>query len=257
MLQVSQYSSPPLPEQKKIAEILSCWDKAIEKTEKLIEAKTRLKKGLMEKLLIFSRFESSKELSIGQVLERATNGTTLMQEEYQPGFKAVTRIETISSGEINFSKVGYVRPQDCIEQFRLERGDILLSNINSLAHIGKSAIYDSTKELYHGMNLLLLRPNSVVRPYFLYFSLNTSKMRDWFRRIAKPAVNQASISLGELKKTTISIPSLNEQNKIEKVLIEVDSELNKLSKLLSNLLLQKKSLMQHLLTGKTRVKVPQ
>jgi len=42
---------PPLPEQKKIAEILSTWDLAIEKTEKLIEEKTKLKKGLMQQLL--------------------------------------------------------------------------------------------------------------------------------------------------------------------------------------------------------------
>lgn len=34
---------PPLPEQRKIAEILSCWDRAIEKTHNAIEDKKRLK----------------------------------------------------------------------------------------------------------------------------------------------------------------------------------------------------------------------
>lgn len=43
--------SPPLPEQKKIAEILSTWDKAIEQIQNLIEAKKKLKKGLMQQLL--------------------------------------------------------------------------------------------------------------------------------------------------------------------------------------------------------------
>jgi len=42
---------PPFPEQKKIAEILSTWDTAIEQNRKLIEAKKRLKKALMQQLL--------------------------------------------------------------------------------------------------------------------------------------------------------------------------------------------------------------
>jgi type I restriction enzyme S subunit len=42
---------PPLPEQRKIAEILSCWDRAIEKSEELIEKKQRQQNGLMQKLL--------------------------------------------------------------------------------------------------------------------------------------------------------------------------------------------------------------
>ena len=42
---------PPLPEQKKIAEILSTWDRAIELTEKLIESKEKKKRGLMQQLL--------------------------------------------------------------------------------------------------------------------------------------------------------------------------------------------------------------
>ncbi len=42
---------PPVDEQQKIAEILSTWDRAIERVEKLINAKQRLKKGLMQQLL--------------------------------------------------------------------------------------------------------------------------------------------------------------------------------------------------------------
>ena len=56
---------PSLPEQQKIAEILSTWDEAIDLTQQLIEAKQRRKKGLMEQLLTgkvqFPEFPNSKQ----------------------------------------------------------------------------------------------------------------------------------------------------------------------------------------------------
>jgi type I restriction enzyme S subunit len=42
---------PPLPEQKKIAQILSTWDQAITATERLLENSQQRKKGLMQQLL--------------------------------------------------------------------------------------------------------------------------------------------------------------------------------------------------------------
>src|SRR5690606_29379239 len=46
-----QFVLPPLPEQKKIAQILSAWDKAITTTEKLLANSQQQKKALMQKLL--------------------------------------------------------------------------------------------------------------------------------------------------------------------------------------------------------------
>ena len=42
---------PPFSEQQKIAAILSTWDSAIERSRKLIDAKNRRKKALMQQLL--------------------------------------------------------------------------------------------------------------------------------------------------------------------------------------------------------------
>lgn len=46
-----QFLVPPLAEQKRIAEILSTWDRAIERTEKLIANSEAQKKALMQQLL--------------------------------------------------------------------------------------------------------------------------------------------------------------------------------------------------------------
>ena len=66
---------PPLPEQKEIAEILGKWDEGIEKVEKLIDSKKRLKKGLMQQLLTgkerFNEFKGQewKEVKPGDLGE--------------------------------------------------------------------------------------------------------------------------------------------------------------------------------------------
>ena len=55
---------PPLPEQRRIAEILSTWDRAIDLTAQLIAAKQQRKRGLMQELLTgkrrFAEFERGR-----------------------------------------------------------------------------------------------------------------------------------------------------------------------------------------------------
>lgn len=71
---------PPLPEQQKIAKILSTWDKAIDKLTQLIAAKEQRKKGLMQQLLTrkkrFAGFtEEWKEVKLGEVTKSFSGGT--------------------------------------------------------------------------------------------------------------------------------------------------------------------------------------
>ena len=65
--------APPLPEQRKIADILSTWDQAIEKTEALLSNARTQKRALMQQLLTgkrrFPAFESEpwKEVRLGKM----------------------------------------------------------------------------------------------------------------------------------------------------------------------------------------------
>ena len=124
---------------------------------------------------------------LGDLLSRCTNGLT-----YDVSITCgipVTRIETISTGEINYAKVGYIPNESGYETFRMQKGDILYSHINSLSQIGKVAYYKGDKEIYHGMNLLLLRANESLDKQYLYYTLLTDHMRHMAQVIAKPAVN--------------------------------------------------------------------
>lgn len=190
-------------------------------------------------------------LRLGDVLDRLSNGLTydVSVSEGLP----VTRIETISTGEINFSKVGYISQTKDLELYKMRKGDILYSHINSLLQIGKVAYYNSEKELYHGMNLLLLRVNNKVTDKYLYYYLLTDAAKRMAQIVAKPAVNQASISTSDLKKVKIVIPPIEEQKKITKLLSEWDKAIELQTNLIEKLELRERAMMQRLFTGRIRL----
>lgn len=144
------------------------------------------------------------------------NGTTAEQNQEGRGLP-VSRIETISDGTIDPKRVRHVELDvNDVERWMVQRGDILLSHINSVEHIGKTAIYRGNPEiLIHGMNLLLLRPDkSVVQPEYLHYGLRSSGVRDHIRARCKQAVNQASINQKELGAIELPVPSLLDQGRI-------------------------------------------
>ncbi|WP_250162870.1 restriction endonuclease subunit S [Psychrobacter sp. WY6] len=97
---------PPLPEQQKIAKILSTWDKAISTTERLIDNSTQQKKALMQQLLTGKkrlldesgkRFDGEwEEFSIGSTSKCFSGGTPSRTKEYYNG-----SIPWITSGKLN------------------------------------------------------------------------------------------------------------------------------------------------------------
>ncbi|SQP98660.1 putative restriction-modification DNA specificity domain protein [Escherichia coli] len=254
---------PPLSEQKKIAQILSTWDKAISVTEKLLTNSQQQKKALMQQLLTGRkrlrdengvRFSGEwKQVELGDVFEKVSNGLTYDANSLDG--LPVTRIETISTGRVNFEKVGWAPDCDNTRRFKLNLGDILYSHINSLEHIGRVAYFNDDKPLYHGMNLLLLRTKMQNNSLFLFHLLNSQVGKKYAKTYAKSAVNQASISTTDIKTFKVFIPERLEQQKIASVLSAADAEISILEKKLACLKDEKKALMQQLLTGKRRVKV--
>ncbi|OIN01538.1 hypothetical protein BFR57_05995 [Idiomarina sp. MD25a] len=227
---------PTKGEQQKIAQFL---DYETAKIDALIDEQKRLIELLKEKRQAVISHAVTKGLNpdvpmkdsgvewLGEVPEHWTigkinhlvssvsNGTTAAQIDESLDTLAITRIETISTGQINYEKVGYIENTKCIEPFLLQKGDILFSHINSLAMIGNVAIYEESQPLVHGMNLLRLKPErSVVNSYWLLYFLKSKIVRQAVESRAKPAINQASISTGSIKELAIPLISLEEQTKI-------------------------------------------
>ncbi len=194
--------------------------------------------------------------ALKDTLSLVRNGLTTAQNKNGNGYP-ITRIETISDERIDVGKVGFIENviQEAVNEYKLENGDILFSHINSLVHIGKTAIYDGKPNLLlHGMNLLLLRAEKkYVIPIFLLYKLRHLRSRQLFRNIAKKAVNQASINQTELGRVELLLPPIPEQQKIAEILSTVDEAIEKVDKAIEKMARLKKGLMEQLLSGRLRV----
>ena len=198
-----------ITEQKKIADFLSLLDERIATQNKIIDKLQSLIKGINQRVFM----NNGINYKLGEVCEIRSgySGNQLLSKK---GLK-VSRIETISGHKVNLERVGYVAPFESSENYKLQVGDILFSNINSVEYIGNTAFIDKDYDLYHGMNLLRLTPNNmVVIPFYLYLLLNTNRMLNRFKTVCNKAVSQASINQTELGKTVVQIPDINAQKQI-------------------------------------------
>ena len=200
---------PSTKEQNKIGALLSLLNERIATQNKIIDKLQSLIKGINQNVFRDVGFNYMlKELC---EIRSGYSGNQLTSKN---GLK-VSRIETISGHKVNVERVGYVAPFASSENYKLQIGDILFSNINSVEYIGNTAFIEKDYGLYHGMNLLRLMPNkNIVIPLYLYLLLNTNKMQNHFKTICNKAVSQASINQTELGKTVVKIPSIKAQKQI-------------------------------------------
>ena len=231
---------PNLGEQNKIATFLSLLDERIATQNKIIDKLESLIKGLNQK--VFDR--KGIILKLGDIcnIKSGYSGNQIIKGELK-----VSRIETISNHRIDLERVGFVENFKSSENYKLQVGDILFSNINSVEYIGNTAFVDKDYNLYHGMNLLRLIPrDKFVIPFYLYLLLNTKLMLNYFKRICNKAVSQASINQTELGKTIVNIPSLEEQKQICNAYQTLYKKIENEKSLLSTLYQQKQYLLRQM-----------
>lgn len=238
---------PSFPEQKKIAEILATYDKVIELKERLIEEKKRRKKWLMQKLL---NPESGVRLPgfAGKWENIKLKNLALIIMGQSPDSKFY-----------NENKIGLPLIQgnaDCVDRKvkprfwtskitrKCQANDIIFTVRAPVGAIAKSDF-----EACIGRGVCAIRPKN--ESEYLYHYLIMLENR--WNRVSQGSTFD-SISGEEIKNLVISIPkSINEQNAISEILSTADREIELLEKELEETKLQKKALMQLLLTGIVRV----
>ncbi|MCP4522150.1 MAG: restriction endonuclease subunit S [Cytophagales bacterium] len=247
---------PPFPEQKKIAKILSTWDEAIEQNQKLIEQLKLRKKGLMQQLLTGKKrlagFDGEwKEVSLSDITLRVTKKNSELNDN----------VVTISAQR------GFVKQEDYFNKrvasstlsgyFLIEKGEFAYNKSYSKGYpMGAFKRLDEFDYAVVTTLYICFKTKNNVNSDFLLEFFEGGMLVKGLMRIAQEggrAHGLLNISLGDFFGLKLTIPSLEEQVAISKVLNSANQEIQLQEQKLEFLQQQKKGLMQKLLTGQIRV----
>lgn len=239
ILEKTPIATPPIPEQKKIAQILSTWDKAITATEQLLANSLQQKKSLMQQLLTGKK----------RLLDK--NGVRF-SGEWKNGH--LSDLGKISKGKALSSKDLVDGDYPVIaggKSSPYNHRDFTHENVITVSASGAYAGYVS----YHPYKLwasdcsvVIAKANSNTCFIYQLMSHMQSKIYSLQSGGAQPHVYPK-----DLEVLRVSIPPREEQQKIADVLSTADQEISTLQQKLDALKQEKRALMQQLLTGKRRV----
>ena len=127
---------------------------------------------------------------------------------------AVLRMGNITNvGTIDYSNLVYSSNDEDIEQYSLEKDDLLFNRTNSSEWVGKTAIYKEEQPAIYAGYLIRIRP-LLISPDYLNTVMNSGYYRDWCYDVKTDAVNQSNINAQKLSQLMIPIPPLKEQGRI-------------------------------------------
>ena len=224
---------PCLMEQQKIAAFFSTLDEKISLSERKLEALEKLKKGLMQK--IFSQslrfkakdghdFDDWKTFKIDDVAFIRGGGTPSTKNEYYWN----GNIQWMTPTEINskyvhkslrtITKLGL----DNSSAKLLPKGAILLT---TRATIGACSInnFDGDVCTNQGFQSLICKQNII--PEFLYYSITNPVFQKEMQKNASGSTF-LEISSANLKKLTLQVPSIEEQESISTFLSVFDEKID-------------------------------
>ncbi len=246
---------PPLPEQRKIAQILSTWDKAIATTEKQIANSKQQKKALMQQLLTgkkrlagfsgdWERY-SLKELADIDKHSLGKNTPKDFRFEY-------ISLSDVDVGTINKNLEWHVFSTAPSRARRIvKENDILLSTVRPNLK-GFACVKTEHSMCVASTGFAVLTPKKNISNGYLYQYLFSAHITGQINSLVVGS-NYPAINSSDVAGLKIYCPCYEEQQKIAQVLTTADNEISTLETQLTHLQQEKKALMQQLLTGKRRV----
>jgi type I restriction enzyme S subunit len=236
---------PSLPEQHAIAVLLSTWNLAIEKAERLIAAKEKLYIFLLSRLISNSSFSHVHIRDFTAEVSRRNVGVL------------IDRVLSVTN------RNGFILPED---QFARRVASSDLSNYKIVTS-GQYA-YNPSRINVGSIARLDNWDTGVLSPMYVVFKLDETRANsDFFlhwlesheakQRISKSAQGSVreTVSFGDLGAIPFPLPSIEEQKQIAAILTTARQEIDLLKKQAAAYRRQKRGLMQRLLTGEWRVRV--
>jgi type I restriction enzyme S subunit len=273
-------------QQRRIAEILSTVDEAMEQTEALVGKLEQMKAGLMHDLftrgvtpdghLRPTRQEAPhlyhetplgwlpKEWrydTIGSITDSVVDGpfgSNLKTEHYvvEPGVRVV-RLQNVDEGQYNDEERAFVSESHAnfLMRNQVLPGDVLIAGLGEDNNVvGRACCYpDGLPPAINKADCFRLRclPAQALNAFVMFF-LNTAAARRQVRRFEQ-GVTRRRINTGNMKKIFVSLPSIAEQQPIVQRLADAGAQIEISTTHLAKLRQQKQGLMQDLLTGRVPV----
>ncbi len=273
---------PPLPEQRRIAEILDTVDEAIRKTEEIIAKLKRVKQGLLHDLLTRG-IDDNGELrdpdrhpeqfkdsplgripkgwvveTLGDLLDGIDGGWSPACIEQPPptGQWGVLKVSAVSAGVFRASE-SKTLPANLTPRPELEvqRGDVVLTRANGVAAlVGVTAqAGEIPPRLMLSDKLLRLTPGSRMSRDFLATLMASWIARGQIARLMSGSSGQKNISQAQIRSFLLPLPSTSEQAACVERLRSIAGRRSGDEASLAKLRLLKQGLMEDLLTGRVRV----
>ena len=272
---LEQFSLPylPLEEQRAIAEVLSVVDSAIAKTDEVIAETERLKKGLMQELLMKGiGHKEFKDTEIGRIPKhwevvklrelaveayRYPTYYNVMYVSAKEGVPEVRGELIKENGELeeDLNKYRFI-PKETSQRFPrtiLREGDFVLSVRGTMGKVAIVPKFLEGANITANLMRISLDRSKCYPPFFKQFFLS-----NLFQKTLNDISSQTTIKTVQaprLKSIKVPLPPFHEQQKIAEILSTVDKKLEIERNEKARLEKIKRGLMDLFLTGKIRVKV--
>lgn len=271
---------PPLPEQQKIAAVLSAVQEAKEKTQAVIDATKALKKSMMKHLFTYGPMPPEeaenvplKETEIGKVpedweiktIEKSVESIeygysiAIPKNESQDGIYIVSTADITKEGKIHYNYIRkIIPPKKLTERLILKNGDVLFNWRNSPELIGKTSIFEiepinNNIYTYASFILRIRCDEKSSHNIYVKYILNYYRKEGVFVKLARRAVNQANYNRNEINKLKIPLPPLPVQQKIASILSAIDAKIEAEENKKQALEELFKTVLHNLMTAKIRV----
>lgn len=228
---------PPLPEQRKIAAILSTWDRAIELTEKLLAAKQKRKQALMQQLLtgklqVGNVDANWKEMSLGKLAE-FINGRAFKPAEWTDSGLPIIRIQNLNGSTVFNHFRGYID-----DRHRVFPGELLFSWSGSRGTSFGPCFWHGSEGALN-QHIFRVIPKDGINQRFLGHALEYVTVL--IERTAHGSAGLVHVTKNELERYTFKVPTLSVQVMIAAVLDCAEYETSLLSQRHTIMKQQKKS----------------
>ncbi|WP_009909937.1 restriction endonuclease subunit S [Burkholderia thailandensis] len=245
-LKIQEVMLPSIAIQRVTASALSTWDAALEKIQRLIDAKERRHRGLLIRLL-------GKRLWSDCRHERADALFASVSERNQPELPvlAVTQDQGVVPRTMLDRRITMELSDPA--NFKVVRKDDFVISLRSFQGGLEHSEYDGLVSPAY----TVLRGQPALYPPFYRHYL---KSPDFLKRLAVAVVgirDGKQIAFTDFASIKLPLPAFDLQTKIAAVLDESEDEIALMKQQAGKLRTQKRGLMQKLLTGKWRVPVPE